>query len=542
MFFKKYSKCLWSCLYWGVYESQSQLRKEAFRVSNSRRQKLWNRKRRIQRRLRKREWASQDRPMFTASNIHYDLSEKTRGLGPGGIGAIHLLARQTGLIETIDARVHLLKMHKPYHESDHVLNIAYNLISGGDCLEDLELRRNDESYLDALGAQRIPDPTTAGDFCRRFEVWDIQLLMRAINDVRVGVWRQQPKAFFERAIIDADGTLVRTLGECKQGMDISYDGQWGYHPLVVSLANTGEPLFVVNRSGNRPSHEGAAGYYDQAIRLCRKAGFEQVLLRGDTDFTQTRELDRWDADGVQFIFGIDAMPNLVAIAENLPKTAWNRLDRPAKYEVKTQTRERPSNVKEQIVRRREYENIRLSSEDVAEFAYQPTHCKKTYRVVVVRKNLSVAKGEQLLFDDVRYFFYITNDAESPADEIVFLANDRCHQENLIEQLKNGAKALNAPVDNLVSNWAYMVMGSLAWTLKAWFALSLPETGRWAEKHKAEKESVLKMEFKRFLNAFMLMPCQIVRQGRRIIYRLLSWNPWQPVFLRAVDALRCPMRC
>lgn len=511
-------------------------------MSNSRRQKLWNRKRRIQRRLRKREWASQDRPMFTASNIHYDLSEKTRGLGPGGIGAIHLLARQTGLIETIDARVHLLKMHKPYHESDHVLNIAYNLISGGDCLEDLELRRNDESYLDALGAQRIPDPTTAGDFCRRFEVWDIQLLMRAINDVRVGVWRQQPKAFFERAIIDADGTLVRTLGECKQGMDISYDGQWGYHPLVVSLANTGEPLFVVNRSGNRPSHEGAAGYYDQAIRLCRKAGFEQVLLRGDTDFTQTRELDRWDADGVQFIFGIDAMPNLVAIAENLPKTAWNRLDRPAKYEVKTQTRERPSNVKEQIVRRREYENIRLSSEDVAEFAYQPTHCKKTYRVVVVRKNLSVAKGEQLLFDDVRYFFYITNDAESPADEIVFLANDRCHQENLIEQLKNGAKALNAPVDNLVSNWAYMVMGSLAWTLKAWFALSLPETGRWAEKHKAEKESVLKMEFKRFLNAFMLMPCQIVRQGRRIIYRLLSWNPWQPVFLRAVDALRCPMRC
>ena len=511
-------------------------------MSNSRRQKLRNRKRRIQRRLRKREWAPQDRPMFTASNIHYELSDKTRGLGPGGIGAIHLLARQTGLIETIDARLHLLKMHKPYHESDHVLNIAYNLISGGDCLEDMELRRNDEVYLDALGAQRIPDPTTAGDFCRRFEVWDIQLLMRAINDVRVGVWQQQPKAFFERAIIDADGTLVRTLGECKQGMDISYDGQWGYQTLVVSLANTGEPLYVVNRSGNRPSHEGAAGYYDQAIRLCRKAGFEQVLLRGDTDFTQTRELDRWDTDGVQFIFGIDAMPNLVAIAENLPKTAWNRLDRPAKYEVKTQTRERPSNVKEQIVRRREYENIRLSSEDVAEFAYQPTHCKKTYRVVVVRKNLSVAKGEQLLFDDVRYFFYITNDAESPADEIVFLANDRCHQENLIEQLKNGAKALNAPVDNLVSNWAYMVMGSLAWTLKAWFALSLPESGRWAEKHKAEKESVLKMEFKRFLNAFMLMPCQIVRQGRRVIYRLLSWNPWQHVFLRAVDALRCPMRC
>lgn len=104
------------------------------------------------------------------------------------------------------------------------------------------------------------------------------------------------------------------------------------------------------------------------------------------------------------------------------------------------------------------------------------------------------------------------------------------------------KALNAPVDNLVSNWAYMVMASLAWTLKAWFALMLPETGRWADRHRAEKQSVLKMEFKRFCNAFLRVPCQIVRQAGRIVYRLLAWNPWQHVFLRAVDELRRPMRC
>jgi hypothetical protein len=272
---------------------------------------LGNRKHRIEYRLRDRRWPAQERPMFTASNIHYELADKVRGLGPGGIGAIHLLARRTGLIEAIDRRLHLLKVHKPYHESDHVLNIAYNLLAGGECLEDLELLRNDEVYLDALGAQRIPDPTTAGDFCRRFDAYDIQILMRAINSIRVKVWRGQPKEFFQRAIIDADGTLVATLGECKAGMDISYKGEWGYHPLLVTLANTGEVLFVMNRSGNRPSHEGAAGYYDQSVRLCRKAGFKRVLLRGDTDFTQTGELDRWDTDGVEFIFGIDAMPNLV---------------------------------------------------------------------------------------------------------------------------------------------------------------------------------------------------------------------------------------
>lgn len=511
-------------------------------MNDSRLKKLERRKRKILDRLTPRAWAPQDGPMFSASSIQYELAGRVRGLGAGGIGAMHLLAQRTGLIEAIDDRLHVLKVHLPYHESDHVLNVAYNILSGGTCLEDIELRRNDEVYLDALGAQRIPDPTTSGDFCRRFSEADIQALMNAINDVRLKVWQQQPTSFFDEAIIDADGTLTPTTGECKGGMDISYKGEWGYHPLIVSLANTGEPLFIMNRPGNRPSHEGAAWYLDRAGALCKKAGFKKILFRGDTDFTQTRRLDRWDAAGYRFIFGIDAMANLVEIAENLNKTAWKRLHRPARYEVRTQRRARPENVKERIVRERAFENIRLGSEDVAAFDYRPTFCEKTYRVVVVRKNLSVERSEQVLFDDIRYFFYITNDRAMSASEVVFSANDRCNQENLIAQLKNGVRALHAPVDNLLSNWAYMVMASLAWTLKAWFALSLPETGRWAVKYKSEKRTVLRMKFKTFLNAFLRVPCQIVRGARRIIYRLLAWNPWQQVFLRSVDALCRPMRC
>ena len=499
-------------------------------------------KRRIQRRLRRRNWSAQQEPMLRGRNLHYESSDRVRGLGAGGIGAMHLLAQRTGLAAAIDERLQLLKVHQPYHESDHVLNIAYNILCGGKTLEDLEQLRHDVVYQNALGARMIPDPTTAGDFARRFAEPDVETLMTAIDQVRVKVWQQQPAAFFDEAIIEADGTLAPTTGERKAGMEISYNGVWGYHPLVVTLANTGEPLYLVNRSGNRPSHEGAAERFDQAIALCRQAGFRSVLLRGDTDFSSTQHLDRWDAQGVRFVFGIDAMPNLVALAAGLSAPAWQRLQRPAKYTVQTQARSRRENVKEQVVIERGFRNIRLECEDVAEFRYQPGACQRAYRVVVVRKNLSVHKGEHALFDDIRYFFYITNDTGHTAAELVLLANDRCNQENLIEQLKNGVHALRMPVGTLVSNWAYMVMASLAWTLKAWFALLLPETGRWAAQYRTEKRTVLRMEFRRFQRTFIAMPCQIIRSGRRIVYRLLAWNPWQRVFLRGVAALGRPLRC
>ena len=506
------------------------------------RRQLAARKRRIARRIENQPGVEGHQPMMTASNIHYEIADRTRAIAPGGIGAIHLLARKIGLIDDIDRDLHLLKRHLPYHESDHVLNIAYNLLAGGSRIEHLEVRRNDEVYLDALGARRIPDPTTAGDFCRRFAEADVERLMDTLNEARLRVWKQQPDAFFDEAFIDADGTLAPTDGWCKQGVDISYNGVWGYHPLVVSLANTCEPLFLANRSGNRPSHEHADGYLDRAIALCRRGGFRKITLRGDTDFTQTRHLDRWDEDGVRFVFGIDAMANLKGLAEDLPADAYGVLERPARYTVKTTPRGAREDHKTPIVVARQFETIRLKGEEVAEFDYRPVACKKTYRVVVLRKRLSVEKGQMVLFEEYRYFFYITNDRTSPASEVVFLANDRCDQENLIAQLKGGVKAMAMPVGDLVSNWAYMVMASLAWSLKAWAALLLPEDGRWAEKHRAEKRSLLRMEFSTFCVAMIQVPCQVVRTARRIVYRLLSWNPWQGVFLRLVERLHGRRLC
>lgn len=480
--------------------------------------------------------------MLTAANIHYEIADRSRATVHGGIGAIHLLVKQLGLDQAINDGLGLLKVHLPYHESDHVLNIAYNLLAGGTCLEHLELLRSDEAYLHALGARRIPDPTTAGDFCRRFAATDIYRLQQIFNAQRLKLWRQQPDAFFDEAVLDADGTMAETSGECKQGMDINHKGQWGYHPLVISLANTGEPLYVVNRSGNRPSHEQAPWYFDRSIALCRQAGFRRIRLRGDTDFTQTEHLDRWDRQGVKFVFGIDATKTLYALAGDLSPEAWKVLVRRPRYTVKTEPRQRPANVKQQVVEARQFEDIRLVKEHVAEFRYQPGQCKKTYRVVVVWKELDVYQGQKWLFDDARCFFYITNDEESTAEAIVADANGRCNQENLLAQLKGDVRSLTAPVDNLLSNWAYMVMGSLAWSLKAWAALGLPETGRWAARHREEKRTLLRMDFRTFRAAVIRLPAQIITSGRRIVYRLLAWNPWQGVFFRLLDQLRQPLRC
>lgn len=499
--------------------------------------KLRQRKRRIEQRINpSAPDAESTEPILSAANIHYEIADRTRGIAAGGIGAIHLLARRVGLIDDINRELHLLKRHLPYFESDHVLNIAYNILAGGRRLEHIEVRRNDEVYLDALGAERIPDPTTEGDFCRRFQDDDVLTLMNTINDARLRVWSQQADDFFEEAIIDADGTLAPTDAQCKEGIDVAYNGTWGYHPLVVSLANTAEPLFLVNRPGNRPSHEHAAVYLERAVSLCRRAGFRMITLRGDTDFSQTEHLDGWDADGVRFYFGYDAFPNLKAKAEELDSTAYTVLKRPARYAVRTEPRQRPTNHKQPIVNERGFETLRTICEEVAEFKYRPTACTKPYRMIVLRKTIAHDERQMTLFEEYRYFFYITNDWTSSAPDVVFKANDRCDQENLIAQLKSGVHAMNSPVDNLTSNWAYMVMASLAWTLKAWSALLLPVHPRWFSRHWAEKQTWLRMEFATFQAAVIQMPCQIVRSARRLVFRLLSWNPWQGAFFRLVERL------
>jgi len=270
---------------------------------------------------------------------------------------------------------------------------------------------------------------------------------------------------------------------------------------------------------------------DRAVSWARDTNFARVRLRGDTDFSLTTAFDRWTREEVEFVFGIDAHPSFNRIAEGLDEKCYKPLERSAKWTVKTTPRTRPLNVKKAAVREKGYENRRLQAEHVAEVEYTPSKAEGKYRMIILRKNISVEKGEQHLFDDIVYFFYVTNitRSELSAEDVVRQANLRCNQENLIEQLKNGVKATRLPVAEFIGNWAYMVIGSLAWSLKIWLGLVLPK--------RLNASQLIKMEFRRFCNEVMQIPAQILNRGRRLIFRLLGYNKWLELLLEGSQHLK-----
>lgn len=466
-----------------------------------------------------------DRPVFRTRRVRLETEKRGKVIPYGGLALAHKLVHRLGLADAIDRKLVLLKLHLPYHESDHLLTHAYNIFAGGTCIEDIASLQNSEAFRNLVGACRVPDPTTAGDFLRRFDTADLTAMDGVLDEMRSKVWKMLPRKSRRRATVDLDSTIKPVYGECKQGADFSYTGKWSYHPLLISVAETNECLRLINRSGNTASADGVEEALEPCLRNLKQA-FGQVIVRGDSAFYRKKLIKLCETHDADFALVMDGLTNLVAAAEALPEMRFAPFDpHPAKRAGRrVRSRRKRQRVRRQIAARRGYLTLTTTAVWVAQMRYRPSGMTRDYRVIVKRQRVQEKQGQRALIERYVYRFIITSFEDLPAADVLRLAYGRCNQENTIEQLKHGLAALKMPTGELLANAAFMVAALIAWNLRAWLSLlALPaESLHW--------------EWKRFRHAFLYVASKVVRTARTAVVQLAASHRFTPDLLAAARRL------
>jgi DDE family transposase len=466
--------------------------------------------------------------------LHLEADVRGETTHYGGLVLAQQFVRRFGVAQCVDQHLRLFKRHAPYCESDHVLALTYTLYADGTCLEDQGALQASEAVRRLVGACRIPDPTTAGDFLRRFRTAaEVEQLSTAIDEIQEQAWSRLPRrvrrrrAKHELALVDLDGHIKPLYGEHKEGADFSYDGRWSYQPLVVSLAGSGECLRVVNQPGSARSSDAAAGAL-RAVLPRVKRHFRNALVRGDTDFDRADVLQEVIEAQAYFAIGGRVYPNRAALAQALPESAWQpfiargqrgRRSKPAR-------KGRTPNWRQHKVAQRGFRNLRTTGQWIAELSYQPTGLQHPCRMIVRRILIEEQDGQGALFESFRYRLILTNLPRSYTPrQIVDLAYQRCDQENVIEQFGAGIAGWRMPVAEFMGNWAWLQIARLAWNLGKWIAqLALPaEVVRW--------------EWKRFRRHFVYIAAKVLKKGRRLIVQLTDSHRYLPEILAAHTRLQ-----
>jgi len=457
------------------------------------------------------------RPVFANRQVRVKVEQRGKITPYGGLSLAHDLVMRLQLDRDLNHSIPLLKVNLPYFESDHILTQVYNQYVVGGCIEDISNLQHSDAIKHLLGACRSPDPTTAGDFLRRFHEPHLTAFQAVIDRAREKVWRQMPHSRRKVATIDLDSTIKEVYGECKQGADFSYNGKWSYHPLLATLAETHEPLRTINRPGNAASAAGAGAVLHELLPMVKRH-FDKFCVRGDSKFYQRATIGQCEHYGAGFAFVMDGYAVLHELADSLPKQAWkpfsaHRSAEVARAAAHKKTRRKRRRRRAQRARQRGCQTLATTKQWVAEFQYTlPRHGKaqdcglagQTCRVAVKRQQVDVSAGQEYLFTEYRQRFVITNIPRSEMDaaEVFCFAYGRCDQENTIEQFKNGIAALRMPTGELLANSAFLMAGQLAWCLRSWLSLlALPsETIRW--------------EWKWFRQAFVYIAAKITHSARR----------------------------
>ncbi len=452
--------------------------------------------------------------------LHLEVDERSTVTLYGGLSLAATFLKRFRVAQEIDERVQVLKLHLPFHESDHVLAQALSLYVGGECLEDQAALQHDPGVLRMLGACRLPDPTTAGDFLRRFDARRhpdaLSGLRSAIDAVQEAVWGKQAGARRRKralAVVDLDGYTKPLYGVQKEGADFDYKGRWSYNVLLASLAGTGECLAVRNRPGNVRSSEGAAELLEETLPRVQRR-FREVLVRADSDFDRRDVREACETAGVHFAFVAREASNRLSWAEAIPESAWkpfrtraHREREKARHRRGFQARRKKRNRRRRRARERGYTTLALKKQWVAEIPWMPRGATKTYRMIL-RRQLIEESDQETLFEIYRYRYVVTDLPVSwSAEEVIDATYQRCDQENVIEQMGSGVAVWRMPVAEFDGNSAWLEIGRLAWNLGKWIAqIALPaEVVRW--------------EWKRYRKAFVHIATEVVHRSRQCWLRM-----------------------
>ena len=452
----------------------------------------------------------------------------------GGLVLAQQFVRRFGVAKRLDESMMLFKRHAPYHESDHVLALAYTLYADGTCLEDQSALQGSEAVRRLVGACRIPDPTTAGDFLRRFKTsQEVEQLSGTIDEVEETVWSKLARKVrrhrkkHEFALVDLDGHIKPLYGVQKEGADFSYDGRWSYQPLVVSLGGSGECLKVVNQPGSaRPSDAAAKALKEVLPRVRRH--FVNAIVRGDTDFDRSDVYNAASDEGAYFAIGGRLYPNRAALVEAIAEKNWQpfvpRADRnnpngPSRH-VRT------ANYRQNKAGDRRFRTLRTVKQWVSEIAYQPAGLGCACRMIVRRILIEENDGQGALFEHFRYRLVLTNLPRSYTPrQVVDITYQRCDQENVIEQFGAGIAGWRMPVAEFMGNSAWLQIARLAWNLGKWIAqIALPS-------------EVVRWEWKRFRRHFVYIAAKVLKKGRSLVVRLAGSHRFLPDILTAHARLR-----
>lgn len=461
--------------------------------------------------------------------LHLESDERGEITHYGGLVLAQQFVRRFQVAQRLDNALTLFKRHAPYHESDHVLALAYTLYADGTCLEDQAVLQGSEAVRRLVGACRIPDPTTAGDFLRRFRsVQDIERLSGVTDEVQEAVWSKLPRKIRRRrkkhelALVDLDGHIKPLYGVQKEGADFSYDGRWSYQPLVVSLGGSGECLKVVNQPGSaRPSDAAAQAVKEVLARVRRH--FRNAIVRGDTDFDRSDVFNAAIDEGAYFAIGARVYPNRAARVERIAEENWKpffpRAER--KQRSGSSRHGHTANYRRQKAAERGFRTLRTIAQWLSEIDYQPHGLDAPCRMIVRRVLIEENDGQGALFQHFRYRLVLTNLPRSyTARQIIDVTYQRCDQENVIEQFGQGIAGWRMPVAEFRGNSAWLEIARLAWNLGKWIAqIALPsEVARW--------------EWKRFRRHFVYIAAKVLKLGRSWVVRLAGSHRFLPDILTA----------